>query len=307
MKMYKITGTLDYPAEVELSDEEVQSLLELIKEKGSTDPETLNLEEELPEVFEKLDDACRSAAHHAAYMNWAIDLFENNDFDDPEDLIERCEADGLFKFEPEDIDDFKDEDGNIDEYMLEDAKNEEFDDWLNNYFESLDDQGKLKFLEKYYTEELFNLNDGAMDYTYEVELPDEIMELASSASHITNDSKDDYQTEVMAIIDRVRPQMTTLGIYAFRGVGDIDELRSCFIQSYEAALEAKKVFDRHFPNKPLPVPNSLCGGNTDLSPMAAFYEHLKSEDFTPVPFDVIHYKEYTLDLNQFFIALQQVS
>jgi len=114
-----------------------------------------------------------------------------------------------------------------------------------------------------------------------------------------------YHSKLMTIIDGIRPDMETLGYFAFGGGGDIDALRNCFIRSYEAALEAKKLYEQTFPDTPLPGLDALCGHDTDISPIEEFYNHLKSDDFMPMPFDAEHYSNYTMVLNGMFIALQQ--
>lgn len=114
-----------------------------------------------------------------------------------------------------------------------------------------------------------------------------------------------YHSQLMSIIDNIRPDMETLGYFAFSGAGDIDTLRDCFIRSYEAALEAKKLYEQAFPDTPLPELNAICGVDTDISPIEEFYKHLKSEDFTPMPFDAAYYSDYTMVLNSLFISLQQ--
>ena len=55
---------------VDLSDEEVKILVDLIREKGTTDVEEMELEELHPEIFEKLDDAYREVASDAEELHW---------------------------------------------------------------------------------------------------------------------------------------------------------------------------------------------------------------------------------------------
>jgi hypothetical protein len=115
----------------------------------------------------------------------------------------------------------------------------------------------------------------------------------------------DYKSQIKAVVDSIRQDMRVLGMFAFQGVGDIDVLRNCFIRSYEAAIEGEKIYKEHFPDTPLNAPITLCDGDTNIEPIKEFYDHLKSEEFVPMPFDVPKYGEYTMTLNHLFIALQQ--
>lgn len=179
---------LDYSGSVDLTEEEVQCLVNLIRENdGETDVEKLGLEEKYPDIFEKLDYAYHEAAREANYRNWLIEGYENGYFDEPDDFYEALEKDGLFKFEltPEQIEEFKEEygledDEEIDEEDLEDyfadAKQEAFEEWIGEYYDSLDEDGKVDFIETYYGDVMEHGDPG--DYDYTVEIPDEIIEMA---------------------------------------------------------------------------------------------------------------------------------
>ena len=166
----------DNVASVELSDEEVSALVSLIrKHGGSSDVEELELAEKLPAIYEKLDDACQSQAAELAFEGWAINGFEDGDFETPEDLMEKCESVGLFHYEP-DMDDVTDENGEIDPDLLADDKEYCFSEWLDEYFDSLDWEGQVAFLMKFY-EEALNEYYG-VEYTYSVEIPSAIVKIA---------------------------------------------------------------------------------------------------------------------------------
>lgn len=168
----------EWEAEVELDDSQVQALVDLIRENdGETDVYALCLEDELPEIYELLDEACRDAATAAEYRYWALEAIDSNGFEQPDDLMERLEEDGLFNF---DLDAYAEENGtdpeDIDEYDIEDAKSEAFNKWFTNYYHSLDDDGKYKFLAKYYTDQMDDID--VSDVEYEVLIPDEIVDMA---------------------------------------------------------------------------------------------------------------------------------
>lgn len=115
----------------------------------------------------------------------------------------------------------------------------------------------------------------------------------------------DYKTKITELVNDIRKDVQTLGIFAFQGVGDIDELRECFVRSYEAAVSGLKIYEEAFPGQKLEAPVTLCGDDLDMAPMAAFYKRLKSEDFEPMPFDAQCYRQFSMVLNHIFIALQQ--
>ena len=78
---------------IELSDEEVAALVVLMREKGSTDVNELNLEEVYPEIYEKLADTCDSVAWNVALAEAARDAHyydEDDTFLDK--LQEYCES-----------------------------------------------------------------------------------------------------------------------------------------------------------------------------------------------------------------------
>ena len=86
----KIPVESDY---VELSDDEVQILINLMKEKETYDVSELNIEELHPEIYEKLADTCDSVAWNVALAEAARDAHyydEDDTFLDK--LQEYCES-----------------------------------------------------------------------------------------------------------------------------------------------------------------------------------------------------------------------
>lgn len=167
MKTYTIEGEIclgmiccgggvyeGYTATVELEDEQVEQLVELIRENdGETDVVALDLENELPEVYEILQEAISDAACEAAFRHWALSCFADGAFEEPDGLMERLE---------------------------EDLKGEAFSEWLDEYYNSLSEDEQYEFLKKYYTENLDGID--VSDTEYEVVIPDEIIEEAQSDS-----------------------------------------------------------------------------------------------------------------------------
>lgn len=195
MKTYTIEGEIclgmmccgggvyeDYTATVELEDEQVEQLVELIRENdGETDVVALDLENELPEVYETLQEAISDAACEAAFRHWALGGFADGAFEEPYDLMERLEEDGLFKFDADEFLESKrelgeDEYEEYSEYDEEDLKGEAFSEWLDEHYNSLSEDEQYAFLKKYYTNNLDGID--VSDTEYEVVIPDEIIEEA---------------------------------------------------------------------------------------------------------------------------------
>lgn len=164
--------------EIELTDEEIQSLVNLIRENGGcTDVEELGLREALPEIYGKLDRAYHDAAYDAEYRHWIIEGYENGYYETPDDLVERCTEELGFASQLKE-EDFTDEDGEIDEDDFEYAKEEEFNQWLTDHYNSLSEDEAISFIEKYIGLEV----DMSTGVDYVVEIPSEIIALANNGS-----------------------------------------------------------------------------------------------------------------------------
>lgn len=96
--------TVNGESAVELSDEEVEILVKLIKEKDTTDVGELDLENLYPDIYEKLDEAYSQMAYDAEEMHWLWEGYYNHYYEyDDEELMEYCEKklDFSFEFKPE--------------------------------------------------------------------------------------------------------------------------------------------------------------------------------------------------------------
>ena len=163
---------------VELSDEQVRQLVDLIKDhNGETNVEALGLKEKYPEIYERLDEACYEIARHAEYVEWVIDGYESGYSEvDTEEAIALCEEEYGFKFEY-DPDDFLDDDGEIDEDALDDARVDAFYEWVEQHRRGLDRDAEAMFLD-----EVFCLNPEVDAFDYEVEIPEAIIAMAKAES-----------------------------------------------------------------------------------------------------------------------------
>lgn len=89
--------TVNGESAVELSDEEVDILVRLIKEKNSTDVEELDLENLYPAIYSKLDEAYYDMAYNAEEIHWLWEGYYNHYFEYDEDkLMNYCEKISAF-------------------------------------------------------------------------------------------------------------------------------------------------------------------------------------------------------------------
>ena len=162
--------TVNGESAVELSDEEVDILVKLIKEKGTTDVEALDLENLYPDIYEKLNDAYRDMAYNAEEMHWLWEGYNNGYYEyDVYELMDYCEKNLGFSYEfkPEEYFDEDDleyykEDPESYEDEIEEAKSEAFSEWLDDYVSGLDDDEARDFFYEHMDADL-NMDD--VEYT----------------------------------------------------------------------------------------------------------------------------------------------
>ena len=165
--------TVNGESAVELSDEEVDILVKLIKEKESTDVKELDLETLHPDIYEKLREAYYDMAYRAEEMHWLWEGYENGYFEyDDDKLMAYCEKELGFSFEfkPEEYFDEDDleyykEDPESYEDEIYDMKYEAFQKWLSDYVSGLSDDEARDFFYNHMDADL-NLDD--IDYTVEI-------------------------------------------------------------------------------------------------------------------------------------------
>ena len=163
--------TVNGESAVELSDEEVDILVKLIKEKDSTDVGDLDLEHLHPDIYEKLRKAYYQMAYDAEEIHWLWEGYYNGYYEyDDDELMAYCEKELGFSFEfkPEEYFDEDDleyykEDSYEDE--IYDVKCEAFHEWLSDYVSGLSDDEAREFFYDHMDADL-NLDD--IDYTVEI-------------------------------------------------------------------------------------------------------------------------------------------
>jgi hypothetical protein len=162
--------TVNGESAVELSDEEVDILVKLIKEKGTTDVEELDLENLYPDIYKNLSDAYRDMAHDAKEMELLWEGFYSGFFDcDFYELMDYCEKNLGFYFFLNPKDYFSDEElayfkENPESYeeIVDEAKSEAFGDWLIDYVFDLPDDEARDF---FYNQMHAKLNMDDVEYT----------------------------------------------------------------------------------------------------------------------------------------------
>lgn len=185
MAVFKITSELPLglshfgevllPAEstVELTDEEVQSLVRLIEEKKTIDLKKLELIQTHPIIYEKLKNAYRQMTQDAEEIYWLWEGFRNGYIDyDEQELMKYCYASCGFKFDF-DKNDYLDEDGEVDDESVEEAEREAFDAWLYDYLYNLEDAEFKDFMHNHMNTVL------DVNYVqYRVKIPEAIINMA---------------------------------------------------------------------------------------------------------------------------------
>ena len=161
---------------VELSDEEVATLVELIRQKGTTDVGELDLETTHPELYAKLDNAYHDMAQHAETMHWLWEGYENGYYEyDEDELIDYCEQELDFTFEYDEDDYLDDEDDELDE---DEMKLRSFRSWLDDYLHSLSDEEALSFMNEHM--DACIEDEEVSEYT--VSIPEEIIQKANTGN-----------------------------------------------------------------------------------------------------------------------------
>ena len=164
---------------LELTDEEVNTLVELIKTHGGeTDIESLELEEKYPRIYDAFHEAFIQPVAYDGSLQWAIDGYRYSYFDIPgdESIMDEIEAEGFFKFEY-DEEDYLDEEGNL----LEDDLMEDKCVAWREYFDELPREKQFEFLDRFYKDYIYDYD--TQELTGDMYIPEEIVQLARQESN----------------------------------------------------------------------------------------------------------------------------
>ena len=173
--------TVNGESAVELSDEEVDILVKLIKEKGTTDVEELDLENLHPAIYKKLDEAYYRMTFKGEEIHKLTEAFFGGrlvfDFYKLMDYSEKNLGFDLFIdpedfFSKEDLAYYKEKPKEYNE-IIDEAKSEAFLDWLVDYVYDLTDDEARDFF--------YNHMDADLDacgLQYAVKIPQAIINKA---------------------------------------------------------------------------------------------------------------------------------
>lgn len=173
--------TVNGKGTVELTDEQVQTIITLIRENGGeTDIDALNLKESCPEIYDVLYEAFSDVAWKAAYNHWVIEGYDCNYYDTPlGESIAICEESYGFEYDgPEEKEDEKEEDveeddEDIDDEDIDDDKADAFFAWVEEYRKTLDEDEEAEFLAH-----AFCLEPEVDTPEFEVVIPEEIIKMS---------------------------------------------------------------------------------------------------------------------------------
>ena len=120
-----------------------------------------------------------------------------------------------------------------------------------------------------------------------------------------------FKEQIKAIIDSVRPQFDTLGLYMFQGAGEPKEVSQSFLSIFEVYQKEKELSRQTHGTEGIELEEgsmwcSPTGGvvDTDDSEMQAAYEIAKDQGVLP-PALLDRIFEFGMQMNRFFIAAQQ--
>ena len=172
---------------IELSDEEVNILTGLIREKGTTDVDKLDLASSHSDLYEKLDNAYREMAYLAEEAHWFREGIALGEYSYDEDLMEYFKGGGdIFSRKDEDKHpmELEDEDEDFEEDEELDEEDEfdvdemwEFEEWLNKIAESMSNEELVSFFHKHSNAKV-DVDEDDLDYT--ISIPEAIIKMADN-------------------------------------------------------------------------------------------------------------------------------
>lgn len=178
--------SVDNEGTVELSDNDVATLVSLIREKKTDDIEELELENKYPEIYKKLFEAHAEIADTIVDDHWYWEIFCSGDIGyDVEKLMDYCkdhhgfvsQSDRLWQLDDEE--EIEDEDYEDDEADYEYDKEKEIDEFLDWFHDLMGDLSLAERNEIFTGPLAMELNDyGASPDEFEVKIPTEIVGMA---------------------------------------------------------------------------------------------------------------------------------
>ncbi len=177
MATYIVTSTAFLPdsnttvgsARVEISDHHMAALRALVNEVGTTDVGVLDLEHEMPALYDILKEACEVATTPAVEAYYLRKFYCEGRINYNVDEVKyRCEAAGFYTYDVG-VDAFMyDQDPN--QALMEQECNNRifFEEWLPGYIDSLDDLEFIDFMANIMDYEMTDLGE----WEFTIEVPD---------------------------------------------------------------------------------------------------------------------------------------
>lgn len=177
MAEYNITSTAFLPsgdtvvgqALVEISDKHIAMLRAAIAECETIDVGELNLEDDMPQLYDILKDACEVATAPAVEAYYLRLYFFNGEVPyDAESLMEDLWDAGIYNFDIGYDNDMYEEDESraYDERYINNLTI--FEEWLDEYINSLNDFELIDFMSEYMDFAMTELGD----WEFTIEVPD---------------------------------------------------------------------------------------------------------------------------------------
>ena len=166
---------------VELSDEDVKTLVDLIRKTGTTDVYDMKLKSHYPKIYKKLDEAYHKLSLQAVELHWLWEGYHNHYFEyDGEELEKYCKE--HLGYEPIDPNTIKidKELEKVDKFaalfdQLERVNEtyRQFSVWIEKYINSLSTEEAVHFFHEH-----MNAETSVDEEEYIIEIPKAICKLA---------------------------------------------------------------------------------------------------------------------------------
>ena len=152
---------------VELTDQEVSTLQDLIRQQGATDVAALQLQTRQPHIYAKLDAACQHTAYIGQQKYWLIEGLNEGCYDDRDPALRAYCTEHCDYHPCVDEEDFRTPEG-IDQEALQEDLEFNFHLWLLSYLDNLTAEEVITFFRDHLNAEAEVDID---DVEYQVVLP----------------------------------------------------------------------------------------------------------------------------------------
>lgn len=167
--------------EIELTDEELTQLKELIKRKGTTNVEELELEKAYPIIYQKFEDVYREVGNTiCSFCGYISAWLNRGDYDGDYDFRyakEYCQGHFGYTVDEKKLEEECREDDGYDyeddiEYEVKERLQEHFEEWFGHFLAKAPYSQELD----YFLRDIVHIEDwGDFFYEFEIELPDQLL------------------------------------------------------------------------------------------------------------------------------------